>query len=181
MVLRRLLRLLSPWVQWRWCSRCTWEGPRLRGPDLGPLDPPVDHDSGFRWGNPDYGNVPDFLLADGPAAYGKNEARPDHISGFKWQAEEEPTGSAEPDSPDSPFPPNWEMQPPHFPWGPGTSRGPGPPANAAGSDNTPVVPLMAGVQESTRLLLEGPGELGEGDFRNAAYSFSGLLRSDGLR
>ncbi len=61
-VLLRLLRLLSPWVQWGLCSRCAWEGPRLRGPDLGPLDPPVDHDSGFRWGDPDYENVPIFYL-----------------------------------------------------------------------------------------------------------------------
>ena len=124
-ILRRLLRILSPWVQWRWCSRCTWEGPRLRGPDLGPLDPPVDHDSGFLWGNPDYENVPIFYWRS-DRTHGKNEPRPDHISGLKWQAEEEPTGPTEPDSLGSYFPPQWELKPPHFPWGPGTSRGPKP-------------------------------------------------------
>ena len=127
-VLRRLLRILSPWVQWRWCSRCAWEGPRLRGPDLGPLDPPGDHDSGFRWGDPDYENVPIFYWrSDHPQA--KGEPRPDHMSGFKWQAEEEPTGPTEPDPPGSYFPPPWELKPPHFSWGPGMSRGPRPRAD----------------------------------------------------
>ena len=89
-VLRRLLRILSPWVQWRWCSRCGWEGPGRRGPDLGPLDPPADHDSGFRWGDPDVEEVPIFYWRpDDPSDGGR--ARPHHLPGFKWQAEKEPS------------------------------------------------------------------------------------------
>ena len=136
-VLRRLLRILSPWVQWRWCPRCAWEGPRLRGPDLGPLDPPVDHDSGFRWGDPDYENVPIFYWrTDHPG--GNGEPRPDPMpSGLKWQAEEDPTGPTEPDSPGSYFPPPWELKPPHFPWGPGVGGRPRPPARRRGRTPRP--------------------------------------------
>jgi len=135
-ILGRLLKVLSPWVQWRWCPRCTWEGPRHRGADLGPLDPPVDHDSGFRWGDPDYENVPIFYWrSDDPGEKGKH--RPDHMSGFKWQADEEPTGPTEPDPPGFSFPPSWKLKPPHFPWGPGVSRGPGPRADRQGRTPRP--------------------------------------------
>ena len=34
-VLRRMLRVLSRWVQWRWCSRCAWGGPRQNEPGAG--------------------------------------------------------------------------------------------------------------------------------------------------
>lgn len=59
-VLRLALRVLSPWVQWRWCSRCGWEGAGRRGPDLDSLDPPVSYESGFRWADSESENVPVF-------------------------------------------------------------------------------------------------------------------------
>ncbi len=119
-VLRRLLRVLSPWVQWRWCSRCSWEGAGRRGPDLGPLDPPADPDSGFSWGDPDIGEVPIFYWrSDGPGERG--EAPPGHLPGFKWRADKEPI---EPDPPGFQFGPSKELKPPHFKWGPGSRPGP---------------------------------------------------------
>ena len=109
------------------------ETPRCRP---GSLDPPVDHDSGFRWGDPDYENVPIFYWrSDDPGENGK--PRPDHMSGFKWQADEEPTGPTEPDPPGFSFPPSWELKPPHFPRRPGVRRGPGPRADQQGPTPRP--------------------------------------------
>ena len=120
-VLRRLLRLLSPWLQWRWCSRCGWEGPGRRGPDLGPLDPPADHESGFRWGAPDPEDVPIFYWrSDSPG--GESKDLPNHPSGLEWQSggePTEPTEQTEPTEPDPPgfdFGPQEEMRPPQLPW-----------------------------------------------------------------
>ena len=82
-VLRMALRVLSPWVQWRWCSRCGWEGAGRRGHELGSLDPPLDGDDGFRWADPDSANVPIFdWRPDRGDAHG--ETQPDPPSGFKW-------------------------------------------------------------------------------------------------
>jgi hypothetical protein len=82
-VLRMALRALSPWVQWRWCSRCGWEGAGRRGPDLDPLDPPVSYGSGFRWADSESENVPVFDWhpdrSDGPG-----EPNVSHPSGFTW-------------------------------------------------------------------------------------------------
>jgi hypothetical protein len=30
---RRWLRRLAPWIEWRWCPRCGWQGPARRVPD----------------------------------------------------------------------------------------------------------------------------------------------------
>ena len=124
-VLRRLLRLLSPWIQWRWCARCGWEGPGRRGPDLGPLDPPVDHDSGFRWGVPDFEDVPIFYWrSDNPGGEGKSP--PNNPFGFKWQAANDPTEPTEPDQPSFDFGPQGDTKPLGLPWGPSMSHGPPP-------------------------------------------------------
>jgi hypothetical protein len=120
-VLRRLLRLLSPWLQWRWCSRCGWEGPGRRGPDLGPLDPPVDRGSGFRWGGQDSEDVPIFYWrSDGPG--GKSKDRPDHQSGFKWQSARGPNQPSKRDPPGFDFGPPEDMKPPKPQWEPGRKR-----------------------------------------------------------
>ena len=92
-VLRRLLRLLSPWLQWRWCSRCSWEGPGRRGPDLGPLDPPADPGSGFRWGARGSDDVPIF---DWQSRSQEGTDRPDNPSGFEWQSAGRPTQPTDP-------------------------------------------------------------------------------------
>ena len=121
-VLRRLLRLLSPWLQWRWCSRCGWEGPGRRGPDLGPLDPPADPGSGFRWGASDSEDIPIFhWKSDSPGGEGKD--RPDHPSGFRWQSSAEPTERTEPEQPGFDFGPPGETKPPPLSWERRKSRG----------------------------------------------------------
>ncbi len=122
-VLRRLLRLLSPWLQWRWCSRCSWEGPGRRGPDLGPLDPPIGHNSGFRWGMPDPNDVPIFYWRSDSPAGGEVQSRPNHPSGFRWQSAKEPTRPSEPDQPSFDLGPPADIEPPQSPWGPKMSRG----------------------------------------------------------
>ena len=125
-ILRRLLKILSRWVQWRWCSRCGWEGARHRGPDLGPLDPPVDHGPGFSWADPDYENVPIFYWrSDDPDDEG--EARPDPLAGFEWGAEQERTEPTELDSPTPDFRASWGLDPPRRPWDPRTTCPPRPP------------------------------------------------------
>ena len=114
-VLRRILRVLSPWVQWRWCSRCGWEGPGRRGPELGPLDPPVDHDSGFRWGDPNVEEVPIFYWRpDSPDGGGR--ARPNDPPGFKWQSRKEPAEPTPPDEPGFHFRPPNQESPSQFQW-----------------------------------------------------------------
>jgi len=124
-VLRRLLRFLSRWVEWRWCSRCGWEGAGRRGPDLGPLDPPAERDSGFRWGDPDIEEVPIFYWrSDRPGERGPT--RPNHSPGFMWQADEEPSEPTDP-APGGFRPgPSEELKPPQLPLGPGMSLGSGP-------------------------------------------------------
>ena len=116
-VLRRLLRLLSRWLQWRWCSRCSWEGPGRRGPDLGPLDPPADHSSGFRWGSRDPEDVPIFYWR----SRGRDgKSRPDHAPGFEWQAAGKP---ADANQPGADFGPPEDVEPPALPWDRRKSRG----------------------------------------------------------
>ncbi len=87
-VLRKMLRVLSRWVQWRWCSRCAWEGPGRKGPELGILDPPTDHDSGFRWGHPNLQGVPVFYWRDENEVKEPSGPPPVHPSGFEWGADE---------------------------------------------------------------------------------------------
>ncbi len=125
-VLRRLLRILSPWVQWRWCSRCNWEGPGRRGPHLGPLDPPPEPEPGFQWRDPNVEDVPIFYWrSDDPDDGG--EAPPNHLPGLRWQSSKEPTGPAGPKPPGySPGyypPPSEELKPPKYQWREGL-RGP---------------------------------------------------------
>ena len=121
-VLRRLLRVLSPWLQWRWCSRCSWEGPGRRGPDLGPLDPPADHGSGFRWGTRDPEDVPVFYWrSQSRGRQGKD--RPDDPSGFEWQSAGKPTQPNDPNQPGADFPTPGEVKPPALPWDRRKSRG----------------------------------------------------------
>ncbi len=122
-VLRRLLRVFSPWIQWRWCSRCNWEGPGRRGPDLGPLDPPPDYDAGFRWGDPDVEEVPIFYWrSDDPDDGGK--APPQHLPGLKWQSAKEPIEPTEPDPPGPQSRPSEELKPPKSQSRQGTRGGP---------------------------------------------------------
>jgi hypothetical protein len=116
-VLQRLLRLLSPWVQWRWCSRCNWEGPGRRGPHLGPPDPPADPGSGFRWGARDSDDAPIFYWRS-QGREGKD--RPDNPPGFRWQAAGKPT---DPIWPGGDFEPPGEVRPPALPWDRRKTRG----------------------------------------------------------
>jgi len=83
--LRAIQTLVRKWLQWRWCSRCGWEGAGRKGPDVAPFEPPVDHDSGFRWSKPDGGDVPVFWWGTGEAP----PRRPGlgHPSGFRWKAQ----------------------------------------------------------------------------------------------
>ncbi len=83
-VLRRAFRVMSRWIQWRWCSRCAWEGPGRRGPELGILDPPADHESGFRWGHPNLQGVPVFYWKDENETTEADGNPPVHPSGFQW-------------------------------------------------------------------------------------------------
>ncbi len=87
-VLRRMLRVLSRWVQWRWCSRCGWEGPGRTGPELGILDPPFDHESGFRWGHPNLQGVPVFYWRDETETAETSDTPSAHPSGFDWVPDE---------------------------------------------------------------------------------------------
>ena len=124
-VLRRLLRVLSRWVQWRWCSRCGWEGAGRRGPDLGPLDPPADQDSGFRWGDPDIEQVPIFYWrSDRRGA--KGAAQPNNWSGFERRADEEAIEPTDPPRSGFRLGPSEEQEPPPFPLGREMNLGPGP-------------------------------------------------------
>ena len=132
-VLRRLLKILSLWVQWRWCARCGWEGPGLRGPDLGTLDPPADRDTGFGPGDPerpegldvpDIESVPTFHWRSRPQRE-RRQPPPDHPSGFKFQSELDPTdttGEAEENPPGFHFRPPGERKRPQFKWGPRVKR-----------------------------------------------------------
>jgi hypothetical protein len=81
--LRAIQRFLAKWLQWRWCSRCGWEGAGRNGPDVAPFEPPVDHDSGFRWCKPDGRDVPVFWWGTGEAP----PRRPGigHPAGFRWK------------------------------------------------------------------------------------------------
>ena len=149
-VLRRLLRVLAFWIQWRWCARCGWEGPGLREPDLGELDPSADSYAGFRRGRrdpdapevPDIGSVPIFNWRSGPQEERREapsdhpsgfkwqpEEKPsvpseaDHATGFKWQPEQEPTAPLEPEPSGFHFRPPGDRRRPQFTWGRGSNRG----------------------------------------------------------
>jgi len=87
-MLRRMLRVFEHWVQWRWCSRCAWEGPGRKGPALGLLDPPADHESGFRWGHPNLQGVPVFYWRDEHDVPETSDPPPVHPSGFRWSDDE---------------------------------------------------------------------------------------------
>lgn len=82
-----LLRPIGESVWMRWCPECAWKGLARRGPDLSAG--PVDHGSGFRWGDarlpPDMG----FRWA--------RRAPPSHPSGFRWAAGADPA----PDAPEA--------------------------------------------------------------------------------
>jgi len=123
-VLRRLLRLLSRWVQWRWCSRCGWEGAGRRGPDLGPLDPPPDDGSGFRWGGPDIEEAPMFYWRSDRRG-DASAARRNRPPGFRRRDDPEPGEPIDPTQRDfRPSPPE-DLKPPPLPFGKETSFGPG--------------------------------------------------------
>jgi len=64
-VLRRLLKVLSPWVQWRWCSRCAWEGPRHRGAGPGSAGSARRSQVRISLGRSGLRGCPDILLAVG--------------------------------------------------------------------------------------------------------------------
>jgi len=127
-VLRRALRVFSRWIQWRWCSRCAWEGPGRKGPELGILDPPVDHESGFRWGHPNLENVPVFYWRDENEAAETPAPPSAHPSGFDWAPEEregtERRVAERRDTPQSRHPSGFHFrkseknEPPTFQWGP---------------------------------------------------------------
>ena len=87
-VLRRVFRVFSRWVQWRWCSRCAWEGPGRKGPELGMLDPPVDHESGCRWGHPNLQGAPVFYWKDEDEVVETPDPPSVHPSGFQWEPDE---------------------------------------------------------------------------------------------
>lgn len=143
-VLRRMLRILSRWIQWRWCSRCGWEGPGRKGPELGILDPPVDHESGFRWGHPNLQDVPVFYWRDETEATEASSTPPADPSGFQWAADQRQEDAdrraderRQPEKPNHPsgfyFRASEEVDPPRFEWGPG--------AQSSGDDepvHTPV-------------------------------------------
>ncbi len=124
-VLRRLLKVVSPWVQWRWCSRCGWEGAGRRGHDLGPLDPPADHDSGFRWGDPDIEEVPIFYWRSDRRRE-RGAPRPYHGPGWERRADEEPIEPTDPAPGDFGLSPSGELKPPPLPLGEGMSLRPDP-------------------------------------------------------
>ncbi len=126
-VLRRGLRALSRWIQWRWCSRCAWEGPGRKGPELGILDPPADHESGFRWGHPNLQGVPVFYWKDENEPTETSGKPPVHPSGFEWgpderaKADRRGTERRRPEPPDHPsgfhFRTPEHSEPAGFQWG----------------------------------------------------------------
>ena len=128
-VLRKMLRFLSRWVQWRWCARCGWEGPGKKGPELGILDPPVDHESGFRWGHPNLQGVPVFYWRDENETTETADLPSAHPSGFYWAAEgREGTDRRKADQRKEPgakhpsgfyFRSSEDSDPPSFQWGGG--------------------------------------------------------------
>ena len=125
-MLRRMLRVFEHWVQWRWCSRCAWEGPGRKGPALGLLDPPADHESGFRWGHPNLQGVPVFYWRDEHDVPETSDPPPVHPSGFRWSDDEregEDRRVAERRQGDHPsgfrFRARGEADSPGFQWGPG--------------------------------------------------------------
>ena len=123
-VLRRLLRVLSRWVQWRWCPRCGWEGAGRRGLDLGPLDPPADHESGFSWGDPDVEEVPIFYWRSDRR--GGSASRPNQWPWSDRRADEKSIEPTDPTPPEVPLSRSRELQPPPLPLGEGMSLRPGP-------------------------------------------------------
>ena len=121
-VLRRLLKLLSPWLQWRWCSRCGWEGPGRRSPDLEQLDPEAGQAAGFRGANPDIEKIPTFYWRSDDPGEG-DEARPKPLSEFIVPADGEPI---EPEPPGFHFRPPGKRRQPQFQWAPKDRRRPPP-------------------------------------------------------
>ena len=79
-------RPASRWLDWRWCARCAWEGVGRRGPDVRLQDPPVDHESGFRWRRLGSEHVPIFHWRD------DSEDPSAHPTGFRWAADEDAEG-----------------------------------------------------------------------------------------
>jgi hypothetical protein len=121
-VLQRLLRVLSRWVEWRWCSRCGWEGAGRRGAKLGALDPPPNDDSGFQWGDPDLDEAPVFYWrSDRRSEPGASQ--PNHWPWFERRADEEPMEPADPAPRGFRLSPSGEMKPPPLPLGQETSLG----------------------------------------------------------
>ena len=150
-VLQRLLKILSHWVQWRWCARCGWEGPGLRGPDVGALDLVVRRASHPRRRAtdvsesdiPDIGDVQTFQWRSGdqeerredrsdhPSGFQwqvggepvEPDETPDHPSGFTWQPGEEAALPNEPQAPGFYFRAKGDRRRPQFKWGRGANRG----------------------------------------------------------
>ena len=141
-VLSGLLRVLSKWIQWRWCARCSWEGPGLHSADLGALDPPVDRRAGYRPPDPDpeaaeaegdvqgrdvlnVDDVQEFQWRSGPEDESREDPS-DHPSGFTWQEEEESAEAKEQASPEQAgfyFRPPGERRRSQFQWGPTLNHG----------------------------------------------------------
>lgn len=121
-VLRRLLRVLSRWIQWRWCSRCGWEGAGRRGTDLGP---PADPGSGFHWGEPDDEEVPIFYWRSDRRDE-SGAAAPTQWPWFERRADEERMEPADPAPRGFRLSPSGEMMPPPLPLGQGRSIEPEP-------------------------------------------------------
>jgi hypothetical protein len=121
-VLQRLLRVLSRWVEWRWCSRCGWEGAGRRGPKLGTLDPPPNDGSGFQWGDPDLDEAPVFYWRSDRRSE-RGATQPNHWPWFERRADEEPMEPADPAPRGFRLSPSGEMKPPPLPLGQETSLG----------------------------------------------------------
>lgn len=120
--LRKLLVTLTPGLEWRWCSRCGWEGPGRRVPDLGRLNPPANHGSGFRWGDQNTEEIPTFYWQP-EVSDAEGDARPSPFSGLNRRAAEEPIES---EPPGFYFRPPGKQEPPRFQWGPTDRRRPPP-------------------------------------------------------
>ena len=161
-----MLRFLSAGLEWRWCSRCGWEGLGRRGPGPSQLPPPAHPGTAFRWGDPNVEEVPTFFWrSEAPDTVGDalKDAPPDLAVGLDWQADQEQTPPEPPgfyfhppdglseqaddeqtprESPGFHFRPPGQQQPTQFQWGPNDRRKPPPRPNdwQTGEDPTASEP-----------------------------------------